>query len=113
MFVLCQMDFSDAIENDKTKELKDGIIRVKSHIIGGKYSYLDAKIDASKVAFLAYLIKEGNLSVEIDKIWKKRKNAGIIKDISLSGNFYILNKLKSISPESFYLWAVISGVIEI
>ena len=34
-----------------------------------------------------------------------------IKDRNLSGEFRNLNKLKYISPESFYLWAIATKVI--
>jgi len=110
-FLLSELGFSGAAENEKTKELRDGIKRVKSHVVGGKYSLLDAKVDASKVAFLAYLIKENKLNIKIDETRIKRKNVKIVKDISLTGDYNILNKLKSISPESLYLWAITSGVI--
>jgi hypothetical protein len=55
-FLISQLDFHGSIENDYTRELKDGIRSIKSHIIGGKYSFSNAKEDASKVACLAFLI---------------------------------------------------------
>jgi len=66
-----------------------------------------------RFAFLSYLIKENKLNIKIDKIRKERENVNIIKDISLTGDYNILNKLKSVSPESFYLWAITSGKIEV
>jgi hypothetical protein len=107
-FLLCQSGFKGSIENDEIKELRDGIKRIKSHVLGGKYSLLQAKEDVSKVACLASLLKNRRLDIEIGKIKKNRKDLGMIKDINLINNYNILNKLKKISPESLYLWAVAS-----
>ena len=35
-----------------------------------------------------------------------------VKDVLLPGEFGILNKLKAISPESFYLWAIATKVMQ-
>lgn len=110
-FLICQLDFRGSIKNDNTRELKDGIRRIKSHIIGGKYTQLNAKEDASKVACLASLIKDNRLKIDIEKLRQTRRDIEKIKNIQLPGKFTILNKLKSISPESFYLWAVATKVI--
>lgn len=105
-FLLCQLGFKGSIESDETKELKDGIKRIKSHIMGGKYSLLQAKMDASKIACLALLIRDRRLNINIEEIRKNRKNLDKIKDVMLPDDYNILNKLKKISPESYYLWAV-------
>jgi hypothetical protein len=73
--------------------------------LGGKYSLLQAKSDASKVAYLTSMMRDDRLDIEIGQIRKKRQDLEIIKDINLTDNYIILNKLKKISPESFYLWA--------
>ncbi len=105
-FLVCQLDFRRSIENDYTGELRDGIRRIKSHILGGRYSLLNAKEDASKVACLAFLIKDNRFDVDIEGLKLDRRNTDRIKDIYLPEEFGILNRLKAISPESFYLWAV-------
>ena len=110
-FLICQSGFKGCVNNDETKELKDGIKRVKSHIFGGKYSMLQAKEDASKVAFLAHMIKDGRLDDDLEEIRKSRNNLDKIKRIVLADNYHILNKLKNISPGSFYLWAFALGTI--
>jgi hypothetical protein len=110
-FLLCQLGFKGSIENDNTRELRDGIMRIKSHILGGEYSILDAKEDASKIACLASLIKDNQLDLNIEKLRKDRKDVDRIKDVELSDKFSILNKLKAISSESFYLWAIATKVI--
>ena len=110
-FLICQLDFRKSIIDNYTKELREGIRRIKSYIVGGKYSLLNAKEDASKVACLASLIRDDRLDVDINKIKTDKNILEKIKDVNLSGEFEILNKLKVISPESFYLWAVATKVI--
>jgi hypothetical protein len=110
-FLICQLDFSKSIIDDYTKELREGIRRIKSHIVGGKYSLLNAKEDASKIACLASLIRDNRLDVDITTTKTDMNILEKIKDINLMGEFEILNKLKIISPESFYLWAVATKAI--
>lgn len=110
-FLICQTGFRGCIDNAEAKELKDGIKRVKSYIFGGKYSMLQAKEDASKVAFLAHMIKDGRLDVDLEEIKTSRNNLDKIKRIVLADNYHILNKLKNISPGSYYLWAFALGTI--
>jgi len=73
--------------------------------LGGKYSILRAKSDASKVAYLTSMMREGRLDVDFEEIRKNRQDLKIIKTINLTDNYIILSKLKKISPDSFYLWA--------
>jgi len=110
-FLICQLDFRKSIIDNYTKELREGIRRIKSYIVGGKYSLLNAKEDASKVACLASLIRDDRLDIDIKKIKLDKKYLDKIKDVDLPEDFNILNKLKVISPESFYLWAIATKVI--
>jgi len=111
-FLISQLDFRGNIENDYTRELRDGVKRIRSHIIGGRYSFSNAKVDASKVACLAFLIKDGRLDMDIEGLKQNRGDVDRIKDISLPNDFRVLNKLKAISPESFYLWAIATKVMQ-
>ena len=45
------------------------------------------------------------------KIKLDKKYLGKIKDVDLPDDLNIINKLKVISPESFYLWAITTKVI--
>jgi len=110
-FLICQLDFRKSTIDNYTKELREGIRRIKSYIVGGKYSLLNAKEDASKVACLASLIRDDRLDIDIKKIKLDKKYLDKIKDVDLPEDFNILNKLKVISPESFYLWAIATKVI--
>jgi len=110
-FLICQLDFRKSIIDNYTKELREGIRKIKSHIVGGKYSLLNAKEDASKVACLAFLIRDDRLDVDIEKIKQDEKYLDKIKDVDLPDDLDVINKLKAISPKSFYLWAVATKVI--
>ncbi len=110
-FLICQLDFRKSIIDNYTKELREGIRRIKSYIVDRKYSLLNAKEDASKVACLASLIRDDRLDIDIKKIKLDKKYLDKIKDVDLPEDFNILNKLKVISPESFYLWAIATKVI--
>ena len=76
-----------------------------------KYSLLNAKEDALKVACLASLIRDDRLDIDIKKIKFDKKYLDKIKDVELPVELNILNKLKVISSESFYLWAIATKVI--
>ncbi len=111
-FLICQMDFRASAENEYTVELRDGIRRVKSHILGGQYSLLKAKEDASKVACLASILKDEPIDIDIREIRNNRDSTDRIKNIVLPEDYNILNKLKTISPESFNLWAIVTEGLE-
>ena len=110
-FLICQLDFSRSIKDEFTKELRYGIRRIKSYILGGKYSLLSVKEDASKVACIASLIRDDRLDTDIKKIKLDKKYLDKIKDVELPDDLNIINKLKIISPESFYLWAIATNLI--
>jgi hypothetical protein len=110
-FIICQLDFRGSIKDDYAKELREGIRRIKSHILGGKYSLLNAKEDASKVASIASLIRDDRLDTDIKKIKLDKKYLDKIKDVDLPDDLNIINKLKVIFPESFYLWAIATNSI--
>jgi len=58
---------------------------------------LNAKEDASKVAYIASLIRDNCLNVNIENLKLERKYFDKIKDINLPNEFNILNRLKMVS----------------
>jgi len=52
------------------------------------------------------------LDIDIEGLKQKRRNVERIKEVHLPEEFRILNKLKAISQESFYLWAIATKVIQ-
>ena len=65
-----------------------------------------------KLPVLLFLIKDGHLDMDIGELKQNRGDVERIKDVLLPRGFDILNKLKAISPESFYLWAIATKVIQ-
>lgn len=110
-FLISQLDFKGSIEDESTRELREGINKIKSYVVGGKYSLLNAKEDAAKLACLAFLTICDRETADLAKIKRERTDLDKIKKITLTGKYSILNKLKNILPESFYLWAYIGGSI--
>ena len=64
-----------------------------------------------KIACLAFLIKDGRLDMDIEGLKQNRGDVERIMDVLLPEEFGILNKLKAVSPESFYLWAIATEVM--
>lgn len=104
-FLISQLDFKSSIEDKNTEEMRNGIRSINTHTVE-RYSFLNAKEDASKIACLASLLKGRRTDVDVNKLRRDRFDTDKIKDMELPGRYAILNKLKSISPESFHLWAV-------
>jgi len=94
-FLISQLDFRKCIENSDTK-----------------YSLLEAKESASRIACLASLILSRKTSFDIKELEFKEKDIANIREIELKNKFTILNKLKPISPESFYLWNIATELME-
>jgi hypothetical protein len=111
-FLIIQLDFRGGIENDYTTEIRAGIRSINTHVMGQKYRFLNAKEDASKIACLASLLKDKRLDLDINTVKKNRTNIEQMKNINLPKEHAILNKLKSISPASFYLWAIVTQTIK-
>lgn len=110
-FLISQLDFKGGVSNKKTEELKNGIKRFRSFVSEGKYNLLNAKEDASKVAFVSFVLKT-NLNINLENIQGTLKNfdKANINDLILKDRFKILNKFKNLSPPSFYLWTLINGI---
>ncbi|KAF5434345.1 hypothetical protein C5S35_14525 [Candidatus Methanophagaceae archaeon] len=53
------------------------------------------------------------MDIDIEGLKQNRGDVERIRDVLLPGEFGILNKLKVISPESFYLWAIATEVIRV
>ncbi len=109
--MLCQSGLRGCIENEQTRELKDGIIRIRSHTKEGRYTNANAKEDASRAACLASLVRNKNLDFDITSFRKNIGNTEQIKNMSLPDDYRILDKFKKIAPHSFHLWLITTGVI--
>ncbi len=108
-FLIAQMDFRGSVENDYTREFREGINRIGGYVVGRKYSLLKAKEDASAAALFASLLLNEKSSEDLKIIKRASLDTERIKLLNLSGTYSILNKLKSILPRSFYYWSCIAG----
>ena len=112
-FLISQLGLRHSIENDHTKELRDGINRIRSYVVGGRYNISYAKEDASKVALIASLIKNGSLHVDLEKLRIELGAEDLITDVSIPREYGILNGLKKTSPKSFHSWALATKAIRV
>ena len=84
-------------ESGNFNELQKGIQRIKNLIFSESYHIEKAIIHASKVAYIATLIK--NNANSFDKFDKLQQ----LKDLTISEPFNTkLNKLKKSNPETFF-----------
>ncbi|HDT12300.1 MAG TPA: hypothetical protein ENO01_01440 [Candidatus Marinimicrobia bacterium] len=107
-FLVSQIGFKGSIENEETEILRDGIRKLDSHLINRRFSLNDAKIAASRIAFItAFLIhQKDNPNPEI--LLFNPQKAVELQKIQLSDRFVKLNRLKTILPEAFYYWHLVS-----
>jgi len=102
-FMISQLDLKGATENETTEIMRRGIRQLGSHLVGSSFGLTQAKIAASRIAFLSAVLLSGspeNLRILFF-------NDGLIhkiKDANISGQWAILNRLKPVSAESFYYW---------
>ena len=108
-FLICQLDFRGYTENEQTRELRDGIGRVRSHIRDGRYTITHAKEDASRAACLASLIRKNRPGLDMEALRQGIDNVDALQHESLPAEYKILEKFKKIAPGNFYLWWVAVG----
>lgn len=108
-YLLCQLDLRSAIENKKTQELRNGILQLKSHLLNTSFNFPEAKVAASKAAFLAASVKAANKINPFQLLYNQDK-IDELHEANISGRFSILNRLKGSLPEAFYYWHLISNL---
>jgi predicted nucleotidyltransferase component of viral defense system len=106
-YLLCQIDLRGYEENDRTRELRQGVRQIQSHLLNMQFSLQDAKVAASKAAFLAYALKS-NFKLEPFQYRYNTDKIMELRDTEIKGRFSILNRIKSSLPEAFYYWYLIS-----
>jgi len=102
-FLLSQILLKKAVNNKNTKELQDGISKLRSHLIGINYNLEIAKINAAKAAFIATSLRQKN------DFWKSRNfSIDKISNTKLKAEYQRLENLKNPLPEAYYYWQKIS-----
>ncbi len=105
-FLISQMQIRKGISNEETKELYEGISKLRSHLIGINYNLETAKIFASQIAFLVGTLDRKEIfemykEYSIDKISEK----------SLNENYRILERIKTVLPEAYYYWQILDKIL--
>ncbi len=102
-FLIAQLDLKKSVENDSTALLRRGIRQIGSHLLGVPFGLMQAKEAASRVAFLSALLA-AKTTVNIRNLFYSNDRLDEIRNVKLTGHRSRLNRLKGISPESFYYW---------
>jgi hypothetical protein len=106
-FLLCQAGLRGSFENEKTVELQQGIRQIQSYLLNAPFRIDEARVAAAKAAWLSGMVKSTN-SASLADIRYHESKLSQIQDESLSGNWKILNRLKSTQTEAFYYWWLLS-----
>lgn len=110
--ILSQAKLKGALESAELEELLQGISQLKSYFLGTKFNIDDARVAAAKAALLAAILRSERLPAKIDDVRYSPSRINEIEPVVLAGRFQILNKLKSLTPEAFYYWWVISRLLQ-
>ena len=110
-YLICQSGLRGSISNNKLEILRFGCMNLKNYLLDGSFSLDQAKIPASKIAFIASTLLH-NSKVKLNDVKYNPAKIGIIKDLKIDGKYQILNKLKSIDTEAFYYWYLVSQIEE-
>lgn len=109
---LCKLDFKGSVEDDKTKELRKGILALSGFLISNDFNLQIAKTAASKAALLATLLRFPEIPLNNQDIFYNETRLTVLKDFLLPASFGSLNTLKKVNTEAFYYWYLISTITD-
>jgi len=110
-YLICQSGLRGSIFNNELEILRFGCKNLKNYLLDGTFSLEQAKIPASKIAFLASALLHKS-KVKLNEVKYNPAKIDIIRDLKLDGKYQLLNRLKSIAPEAFYYWYLVSQIEE-
>lgn len=111
-YLICQSGLKGSINNNQLKMLRFGCNDLRNYLLNDTFSLDAAKTPAAKAAFIATLIKKNKIALNLSNFKFHHNKTDKIKDVMLSDKYTILNKLKTINPEAFYYWNLISQIEE-
>lgn len=82
--------------------LMEGIKKIGTHMVQGKFKVNDAQVTASRVALLAALVKSGEVKRNLRDLRWKPENLVRLDSASLTGPLERFNRVKETLPEAFY-----------
>lgn len=100
--LISQIRLKGAIENEITEEFTQGMQALRSHLISGKYNEEQTKLNSAKTAFIVSVFGK---DIDFNEI--KEFNIAKLTDQKLINELTILERLKTILPESYYYWQMI------
>ncbi|MDP2363129.1 MAG: nucleotidyl transferase AbiEii/AbiGii toxin family protein [Ignavibacteria bacterium] len=100
--LVSQINIRGGINNAVTQEFVRGIQAIRSHLIGGRYNAEQAKLYSAKTALL---VSAFGKEVNFNEL--KQYDLVKINDHKLVGDLLVLERLKTILPESYYYWQMI------
>lgn len=106
-YLISQLGLRNGIKNIQTEILQRGVRQISSHLINRGFNLNDAKIAASRTAYLAKLLQT-NSKLDKTKLHFDEKKMNEIREAQLPDDFTILNRLKQIASEAFYYWYLVS-----
>lgn len=108
-YLISQLDFTQAIENEHTRELRRGVKQIDSHMLSTRYTLVNAKAAASRCVLVASAILcSEKRNVTMKEFQYDAKKPAEISEASLPGRLKVLNSLRRTDPESFYYWYLTS-----
>ncbi|MCX6132620.1 MAG: nucleotidyl transferase AbiEii/AbiGii toxin family protein [Ignavibacteriales bacterium] len=110
--LICRIDLKGFSDTPQSTELRAGMKAVHPYLLTERFALPDAKVAASRAAFIATVLKKRLLEADLDRY---RFGLGKIEDFrneQLTGNLLAFNKLKNTNPEAFYYWWVISKLLQ-
>lgn len=106
--LICHIDFKGHAETTNTAELRAGMKSIQSFLVAARFSLPEAKLAASRAAFVATLLKKRLTGEKLNRYQFTSEKIEQFRNEQLTGDLVDLNKLKRTNPEAFYYWWLIS-----
>ncbi len=106
-YLLSQLGLRKGVKNAQTEILQNGIRQIGSHLINRRFTLGDAKIAASRTAYLAKIL-QADAPFEKETLRFDQTKLPQIRNVQLRDDLKILDRLKQILPEAFYYWHLFS-----
>lgn len=100
--LISQIRLKGGVDNEITAEFIRGMQALRTHLIAGKYNEAQTKLNSAKTAFIV-----STFGKEIDLNQIKEFDIVKLNDHKLTGELVVLERLKTILPESYYYWQMI------
>ena len=98
----CSLGVRGFKRDARSEFLMEGIKKIGTHMVQGRFNVNDAQVTASRVALLAALVKSGEGKRNLRDLRWKPENIVRLDSISLIGPLERFNRVKATLPEAFY-----------